>query len=349
MAEDRPTLLAERIGTVTPPRHPTSDGLTWRSATRGDVDGLLAFHADVARADHPNWVETRDEVLEVFELPHIDPLADTLIALDGDGRILASGHVLCPPGRETLVRSLVLGAVRPEARGRGLGRALLGWQLARAREQLAASGSALPGWIMGYAEQRAPDASALLERHGMALRRYFFTLDRELSAPIEPAEAPAGVRIVGWDPDWSESTRLARNTAFVDHWGSQSTSVESWNAMAGGSRFAPGLSFLAIAADPDGRESVVAFVIALRNEDDWEGQGFTSAYVQLVGVVREWRGRRLGHALLARHFEAARAAGLDRSVLDVDAENPTGALGLYTRLGYRVAEEQTHVSHVLEY
>lgn len=348
MAEDRPPALADRIGAVSPPRRPTGDGLTWRPATRGDLDELLAFHADVARADHPNWVETRDEVLEVFELPHIDPFADTLLALDG-GRILASGYVLCPPGRETLVRSLVLGAVRPEARGRGLGRELLGWQLARARQQLAASGSTLPGWIMGYAEQRAPDASALLERHGLALRRYFFTLDRELSAPIDAVESPAGVRLVGWDPNWSESARLARNAAFVDHWGSQSTSVESWNAMAEGSQFAPGLSYLAIAADGDGHESVVAFVIALRNEGDWEGQGFTSAYVQLVGVVREWRGRRLAQALLARHLEAARAAGLDRSVLDVDAQNPTGALGLYTGLGYRVAEEQTHMSYVLEY
>ena len=106
MADDRPPLLADRIGAFTPAHHPSTDGHTWRPAARDDVDELLAFHADVARADHPNWVETRDEVLELFELSHIAPAADTLIALDADGRILASGSVLCPPGRETLVTQM---------------------------------------------------------------------------------------------------------------------------------------------------------------------------------------------------------------------------------------------------
>jgi len=33
-------------------------------------------------------------------------------------------------------------------------------------------------------------------------------------------------------------------------------------------------------------------------------------------------------------LEAYREAGLDRAVLDVDTESPTGALGLYTALGF---------------
>jgi ribosomal protein S18 acetylase RimI-like enzyme len=339
--------LSARLGAVPPPTPPTHpDVASWRPSVIGDTDELLAFAADVARTDHPNWVETRDEVVEMFELSHIAPDRDTMVGVDSEGRILASGSVVCPPGQETLVRSIVLGAIRPDVRGRGIGRVLLDWQLARAREQLAASDRPLPGWIMAYAEQRAPDAQALLERAGLSLQRHFFTLERELEAPVDHHPIPAGVEVVPWAAQWSESARRARNDAFTDHWASQSTGVEAWTRFVDGEQFAPELSFVAIADRGAGAE-VVGFVLALRNESDWQGQGFTSSYVELVGVVREWRGRRIAQVLLADHLEACRAAGLEKATLDVDAENPTGALGLYTGLGFEVAH--SHLSFVREY
>lgn len=50
--------------------------------------------------------------------------------------------------------------------------------------------------------------------------------------------------------------------------------------------------------------------------------------------MREWRGRGLASALLADVLQAYRDAGLECAVLDVDADNPTGALGVYTKLGF---------------
>ncbi|WP_350347556.1 GNAT family N-acetyltransferase [Agromyces sp. G08B096] len=354
--------LAERVGAVAAPVVPTHpDATIWRAAAPADVDALLAFFADVARADHPNWTETRDEVLEAFELPHIDPARDTLVGLAADGSVLAYGTVVVPPGQETLVRAIVLGAVRPDVRRRGIGTALIEWQLARALQVFAGSPARLPGWIMGYADERAPDAARLLQRHGMPLTRHFFELQRDLARPVDPVPLSdtarrAGVRIVPWADSLAESARLARNAAFADHWGSQSTSRESWAGLVTGETFAPGLSFLATVPDdgaPDdgapadgapAGERVVAFVLALRNEGDWAGQGFTSTYVQLVGVVREHRGSGLARALLAEHLAAAAAAGLERATLDVDAENPTGALGLYRGMGFEVAN--SHQSYV---
>ena len=48
---------------------------------------------------------------------------------------------------------------------------------------------------------------------------------------------------------------------------------------------------------------------------------------------REFRRRGLGDALLRRGFRALYDHGRQRIGLGVDAENPTGALGLYERAG----------------
>ncbi|MEI9513390.1 GNAT family N-acetyltransferase [Agromyces sp. CCNWLW213] len=345
-----PTMLAERVGPVVPPTAaPHPDVATWRPAAPSDLDALVDLHAAIAEVDHPHWTQRRDELAEAFGLSHVDVARDTLVGHAHDGRAIAHGLVMCPPGRETKVRSLVLGGVHPGFRRRGIGRALLDWQLGRAREQLAESGERLPGWVMAYVEQGVTDAAALLDRAGLHVARHFSTLERDLSAPIEaPRATPDGLRVEPWAERWSESARLARNAAFADHWGSQSTDAESWRAMTAESALAPALSFLAVAPDPVlGAEQVVAFVIALRNEEDWAGQGFTSAYVRLVGVVRGHRGRGLARVLLAHHLAAAAADGLERSTLDVDAENPTGALRLYAGMGYVVTHG--HASHVREY
>ncbi len=63
-----------------------------------------------------------------------------------------------------------------------------------------------------------------------------------------------------------------------------------------------------------------------------------------VGVgAPAWRRRGLAKALLARSLVAAREAGFTSAGLGVDAENPTGALGLYESLGF--APERTGIAY----
>ena len=50
---------------------------------------------------------------------------------------------------------------------------------------------------------------------------------------------------------------------------------------------------------------------------------------------QEHRGRGIAQALLADAMHRFTDAGMDVASLDVDSENPTGALALYTKMGYR--------------
>jgi mycothiol synthase len=54
-----------------------------------------------------------------------------------------------------------------------------------------------------------------------------------------------------------------------------------------------------------------------------------------VSVRRPWRRRGLASALIARSMVVLRGRGMAIAALGVDAENPTGALGVYERLGFR--------------
>jgi ribosomal protein S18 acetylase RimI-like enzyme len=66
-------------------------------------------------------------------------------------------------------------------------------------------------------------------------------------------------------------------------------------------------------------------------------------YVATVGTVPDRRGRGVAAALLTHALERARDGGYDSSSLHVDAQNPTGALGVYRRAGYLpVARQVTY-------
>jgi GNAT superfamily N-acetyltransferase len=51
------------------------------------------------------------------------------------------------------------------------------------------------------------------------------------------------------------------------------------------------------------------------------------------GLQRSWRGRGLGEALLLHSLHAFRRRGRRRAALNVDVDNTTGALRLYTKVG----------------
>ena len=333
--DQRGNSLAERIGIVeTPvvPQHP--DVAVWRAATGSDIDGIWQLRQSMGEVDHPNYLTARGAIAADFGYSHFHPELDSLVGLDDAGHIVAVGMVMCPPRQVSLVRSMPIGGVHPSLRGRGIGRQLLAWQLARAKQQLASSSKTLPGWVLSYADERSPRNASLFEHAGLGLARYFLTLERSLDTPVRAVETADGIRIAAYTGAVSAEVHSARDDAFMDHWGSQPMSDENWNAFVGGKWFRPDLSFVAYGTDSTGTERVVGFVLSTANENVWATQGFTGSYIDLVGVVSGWRGRHIAQSLLAAQLAAGQALGHERVTLAVDSASPTGALGLYTGMGF---------------
>jgi mycothiol synthase len=79
------------------------------------------------------------------------------------------------------------------------------------------------------------------------------------------------------------------------------------------------------------------------NEYDayFEATGRREAYVAKVGTRREYRRRGIATTLLQHCLAACQEAGYDEASLMVDSENPTGALTVYERAGFRVESRWT--------
>jgi GNAT superfamily N-acetyltransferase len=207
----------------------------------------------------------------------------------------------------------------------------------------------LPGRIAAHIGDTDPEERrGLLRAAGYQPVRYYANLRRDLSLPVPVIGLEPPLRLVPWTDALEDATRLARNDAFRDHWGSQPRTAESWRAYR--SAFAPQWSFVVIdesvhyegseqeqpgdATVPPGTPYVVGLHRAERYEHDWESQGYTAGYTGLLGVRRAYRGRRIAAALLAHAMHVYAADGMQYAELDVDTDNPTGAPALYARLGY---------------
>lgn len=342
MRENQLLPLSERVAAPAVVAVPVTAGLTWRPASVLDIDAVTELMQDAGRIDHPHYLQTRDETEEDLTASYVDLERDTIVAVDATGRVLAYGTAQLGPSQDIRLRTILFGAVHPEFRGRGIGRQLAAWLDQRAQQQLASSEARLPGWIMTYHEDTELAAIGLFERRGFTPVRYYFQLQRPLDEPIADVPAPAGIILRNPATADAELVRIALNDSFQDHWGSLPMNAEQWGRLWNSSAFRPDLSVVAVTADGE----IAGLVLTQVVEADWPGQGFSSGYLELVGVPRAHRGKRISPAMLTGALRLIAAAGLERAVLDVDSESLTGAVELYERVGFRQATRSLAMSKV---
>jgi mycothiol synthase len=205
------------------------------------------------------------------------------------------------------------------AKGRGLGTEILERGEAFARtEGVKRILTGAPG----------PDAAAreLFESRGYREVRRFYEMAIELAeAPPEP-ELPAGLVVDELHDDEYEAFYEALNESFADHWEWHPDPFDEWLARRKGQhRDEHGPVWFVVR---DGGE----LAGVTRNDADVAGGG----YVGAIGVRRAWRGKGIAKALLFRTFAEFWRRGTTRVTLDVDAQNETGAVALYERVGMHV-------------
>ncbi|MDQ3690979.1 MAG: GNAT family N-acetyltransferase [Chloroflexota bacterium] len=229
----------------------------------------------------------------------------------------------------------VWGAVDPAHRRRGIGTALLEHNEQRARALAAAHDAGRTTVFGAWAADGRP-GSILLDRSGYSVVRWFFDMVRPSLDDLPDVRLPDGFELRPAMPDQNAVIWRANREAFRDHWGG---SDESEAAMH---RFldAPGTdpSLWVIAWDGD---EIAGGVINSIHPEENEALGIRRGWLDSVFTRRAWRRQGLARALIARSLVLLRDRGMTSAALGVDADNPSGALGLYGEAGFAVDDRFT--------
>jgi GNAT superfamily N-acetyltransferase len=228
------------------------------------------------------------------------------------------------------------GGVLPELRRQGIGSAILEDSIQRQLELARSHATDRPQILGSWSKERQVGKDALLKSFGFEPARWFFDMERDLSQPIPDVDLPDGIEVREVTADQLRRVWDADVEAFIDHWGGFDSSEENFQRYISDPNLDPTLWVIAW----DGDEIAAGVINAIEKGEN-EMLGVSRGWLHSVFTRRPWRKRGLANALIARSLVKIRDRGMDTGILGVDADNPTGALGLYERNGFVVVERST--------
>ncbi len=296
-------------------------GYTWRRPTIDDAQAIydLVAERNTAIIGYPDF--TLDDVRDELEEPGFDPEADGWLVHDSGGALVGYAWAF-GEGESDLVNA---DAMATDS-------AVADWLWVKVLGRASAMGAA-----HGHAEVKVdvgiyrPDetqrarAAALGFEPATTFNRLRIDFD---SAPPDPV-VPEGVvvRTGPGDDAFRREAHSVSTSAFAGHFGFVAKSFEDWRES------------IEAASTHDWAQLRVAYVdgepvAMVRGSDQFladEGCG----YIPTVAVLPAARGRGLAKLLLRQAFADDFRRGRKGTVLHVDTNNVTPALGLYLGVGMR--------------
>ena len=310
----------------------TAAGLRLRPfAGEADLVDIARIENAEAAADGLQRRVSLDDVAAFFSRASdsFDPARDVTIA-ELDGQVVGVGQREIVDTTDARREYRLDGIVDPAWRGRGIGHALLTENERIARDLAAAQGAGSP--VLGsWSWETQPRDRALLEAAGFQPARWFFDMVRPALDDVVEVALPEGLEIRPIDTSLARAVWDADIEAFADHWGGfdhSEANLERWLGSP-----TTDLSLWVIAFDDD---DIAGGVINSIDHDQNAALGVRRGWLNSVFTRRAWRRRGLAAALVAWSLARLRERGMTLAALGVDADNPSGALGLYERLGFAV-------------
>ena len=321
------------------PYDPGVSDFSTRPATLDDASALNDLLAAAETVDHTGEHYSVEDVVEELENPMIELERDWLV-VERNGQVVGHSGLLPRAPADGKVRVSIEGAVHPDHRRTGIGSHVVPRMVARAHEYALERG--LEAVVAASAPSTNTDLESVFRRIGLLPERWQFEMVADLHQEGVGSEAPVvpdGYTLATWEDADQEEMRAAHNRAFIDHYGFTPWGPDMWRQWVSGSRnYRPELSLVL----RDDRGAVAAYIQASEYDAVFEATGRRDVFLSKVGTAPELRRRGLASQLLRIALHRYREAGLDQSSLTVDSENPTGALAVYERAGFRTTMRWTN-------
>jgi len=307
-------------GLVSRPYRPGDAGLVTRLLTRGDQADRVPWRVSVEEME--NWLSRGNEKFDAER---------DLQIVEVDGAVVGYWDVEWVDTTDGLREYRLGGMVDPDWRRRGIGTWMLHASEAHAQRRAAAVPTDRPRMLGTWQPDTRVGARALMAREGYTPARFFFDMVRPTLDEIEEPPLPEGIELRPVREDQLRQLWEADVEAFLDHWGGFDASDERYAIWKGDPKFDP--SLFVVAWDGD---EIAGGIVNEINEVENATFKRQRGWLASVFVRRQWRRRGLGRALVAKSLIVFRERGMTSAGLGVDADNPTGALGLYEAAGFEV-------------
>lgn len=306
---------------------PRIDGVTWRMFRDGDYDDitrLLNEDLEVGRHGTFNTVESIRTSYQGDE--RLDEGRDILIA-ETDGGVI--GHVAVFTWKE-LAGSRILfhaGRVTPVWKNHGIGTAMLEWAHGRLGEMAGDLDEDTITRTIGV----SPATTEFMTKNGYEVTQHEAILVRPNLDDIPDVPLPDGVEVHPVDEPDLRMIYEAEVEHFKDHWGASEEEPGWWESFRNDPHRDLSMWQVAFAGD-----QVIGIVRPHIRPEENEQMGRKRGYTEDISTNREWRGRGVATALIARALAVQRDRGLEDTALGVHVENPHGAYRLYESMGFEL-------------
>ncbi|MDO5747109.1 MAG: GNAT family N-acetyltransferase [Actinomycetaceae bacterium] len=327
MAPNLATRLATPVHVVTPAPHL---GLTWDISAQEDCHGIAELVV-TTEAESAIVRRTPDkEIMRWATRDDPDAIVKNLVGKDSLGQIQAFGAVRVPIDETTQARAELFAVTRKKWRKRGIGRALLAWQDAMARQILLqhfGENSLLPVRILNVVEEHMVDRRLMYVAAGFSPKTSIGVYVSDLSADpgIRP---PKGTVIRSWEPRFDAEARSLYTSTQAHLGATEAESRKWWNR--GKRLFSEELSFALF--NEEGQMNAVA--LTCKHSDVWLSSGKVDGAIDLV-AQRSYHDAPGVEALISHISSQARAQDLRGLSIESVVRAPGDAHLRLMRLGFQ--------------
>jgi mycothiol synthase len=295
--------------------------------------------------DEPVWVEVRnaaykeieywwrattvEEMLLEEERPNFDFDGRHIAEVDEEPVGIVHAHVdKLLKEKKGFIRTL---CVVPEYRGRGVDKKLVELAVGELKKR----GMNV---VQTWTDHKRSDRVQLFEKMGFKLVRSESDMEIDLANIPSDIRENTNVTLRSLRKNVEEDIELLNrliNKSFKEHFNYRPKTVEETrHYLLKNTKLKEQQYFLAVLD----QKSVGYIGIGIDEKYNNE-KNVKAGFVLVIGVLKQHRQKGIGTRLVLHGLKTLKAKGMTKAMLDVDDLNPTKAINLYEKLGFKVAEK----------